>query len=356
MVYFDIDINFETTFSLFIYEELVMKRQLSNSKKTTAGTRDESGVDGEKSKKDSKRKLTSATQQPKDERPVLRIKRHAVRKIAISFGVFSIIYIYSYFFPAASVFDVLGAANRIYDGSPIGQTMKCSSDYEKERKESSYVTCLPKECGRFVSDAIVSHQEALELRMLAELVFNMASPSGGVAVFDLSSGALSNGTQFVNLYKLLGNDERTKVLRSKSLDIFQRVKNKILSALAMSFRVPAESLYLTSPVFFSRMTTKPAKTMNDEYWNVHVDMKTYGKFHYTTLLYLSTFGDEFYGGRFIFLDPIRNVTVEPRFGRVSVFTSGSENPHMVEKLTQGVRYAMTIPFTCDARHKAIIRW
>ena len=34
-------------------------------------------------------------------------------------------------------------------------------------------------------------------------------------------------------------------------------------------------------------------------------------------------------------------------GRVSFFTSGSENTHFVEKLKSGTRYAITIAFTCD---------
>lgn len=34
-------------------------------------------------------------------------------------------------------------------------------------------------------------------------------------------------------------------------------------------------------------------------------------------------------------------------GRVSFFTSGSENVHFVEKLETGVRYAITISFTCN---------
>lgn len=34
-------------------------------------------------------------------------------------------------------------------------------------------------------------------------------------------------------------------------------------------------------------------------------------------------------------------------GRVSFFTSGSENVHYVEKLQSGVRYAITISFTCN---------
>ena len=34
-------------------------------------------------------------------------------------------------------------------------------------------------------------------------------------------------------------------------------------------------------------------------------------------------------------------------GRVSFFTSGSENLHHVEKVYSGTRYAVTISFTCD---------
>ena len=37
----------------------------------------------------------------------------------------------------------------------------------------------------------------------------------------------------------------------------------------------------------------------------------------------------------------------PRPGRVSFFTSGSENLHRVEKVRWGTRYAITIAFTCN---------
>lgn len=42
-----------------------------------------------------------------------------------------------------------------------------------------------------------------------------------------------------------------------------------------------------------------------------------------------------------------NITVEPRQGRVLMFSSGAENPHFVERVTEGVRYAITVSFTCD---------
>lgn len=37
-------------------------------------------------------------------------------------------------------------------------------------------------------------------------------------------------------------------------------------------------------------------------------------------------------------------------GRVSFFTSGSENLHRVEKVQWGTRFAITISFTCDPEH------
>ncbi|WAQ96774.1 OGFD3-like protein [Mya arenaria] len=151
--------------------------------------------------------------------------------------------------------------------------------------------------------------------------------NGGASILDLHSGALSKNDKFINVYR--------------------RVKDKIHRAIAEHFHVPLTSLFLTKPTFFSRMNTSEAKTMHDEYWHPHIDRVTYGSFFYTSLLYLTTYGTDFTGGRFIFTDQGHNMTVEPRLGRVSFFTSGSENVHYVEKLTSGVRYAVTISFTCD---------
>lgn len=72
----------------------------------------------------------------------------------------------------------------------------------------------------------------------------------------------------------------------------------------------------------------------------------YGSFTYTSLIYLSDFGEDFKGGQFVFRSGDR-ITVEPKRGRLSAFTSGSENLHNVEKVTSGKRLALTIAFTCD---------
>lgn len=53
--------------------------------------------------------------------------------------------------------------------------------------------------------------------------------------------------------------------------LLSTVSTKIRMAIATQFRVPYNKLYLTRPTFFSKMTKKPAKTLHDEYWHVHVD-------------------------------------------------------------------------------------
>lgn len=78
--------------------------------------------------------------------------------------------------------------------------------------------------------------------------------------------------------------------------------------------------------------------------------ETYKSFHYTTLLYLGDYDIDFKGGRFVFIDEKMNRTIEPRKARLSMFTSGKENLHHVEKVTSGVRYAVTISFTCDKQY------
>lgn len=68
------------------------------------------------------------------------------------------------------------------------------------------------------------------------------------------------------------------------------------------------------------------------------------------MLYLGDYGIDFKGGRFVFINDKSNSTIEPRKGRLSMFTSGGENPHYVEKVTSGTRYAATISFTCDKKY------
>lgn len=230
-------------------------------------------------------------------------------------------------------------------GAFKGSDLACSADYSKELK--LFPACTPKKCGRVVFDNLVTESEVDALLNIAKRGLALGGSSGGASILDLHSGALSKDDAFVNIYKM---DGVQRVFNQQDFKIYSHIKDKIHGAIAKYFGVAKTNLYLTYPTFFSRMTSAPPKTIHDEYWHVHVDKETYKSFHYTSLLYLSDYKHEFDGGRFIFVDKEANKTVEPRAGRVSAFTSGSENLHHVEKVTSGTRFAITISFTCDPKH------
>ncbi|XP_056913268.1 urotensin-2 receptor 2 isoform X3 [Takifugu flavidus] len=196
----------------------------------------------------------------------------------------------------SDVTETLVSQAEFVSPQPRVYNIQCSEDYNNYKR---YPGCTPQKCGRAVIDAVVSREEAQSLKRLAERGLALAGSEGGASILDLHSGALSMGKQFVNIY---------------------------------------------------RINSTTAKTQHDEYWHPHIDKVTYGSFDYTSLLYLSDYGSDFSGGRFIFMDQDSNSTVEPRAGRVSFFSSGSENIHRVEKVTWGTRYAITVSFTCDPEY------
>ncbi|XP_027571474.1 2-oxoglutarate and iron-dependent oxygenase domain-containing protein 3 isoform X1 [Pipra filicauda] len=222
----------------------------------------------------------------------------------------------------------------------------CSEDYDSHRR---FEGCTPRRCGRGVSDAIITREEAERIRRIAERGLSLGGSDGGASILDLHSGALSLGKHFVNLYRYFG-DKIHDIFTEEDFALYRDVRQRIQQRIAEVFGINSSSMYLTKPTFFSRMNSTEAKTTHDEYWHPHVDKVTYGSFDYTSLLYLSDYTQDFGGGRFVFLDADSNKTVEPRAGRVSFFTSGSENLHRVEKVHWGTRFAITISFTCNPEH------
>ncbi|XP_030630067.1 2-oxoglutarate and iron-dependent oxygenase domain-containing protein 3 [Chanos chanos] len=225
-------------------------------------------------------------------------------------------------------------------------TVQCSDDYENYKR---FPGCTPQKCGRAVADNVVTREEAHTLKRLAERGLSLGGSDGGASILDLHSGALSMGKKFVNIYRYFG-DQIRDIFSEEDFELYRDVRGRIQTLIAETFGLNSSHMYLTKPTFFSRINSTAPKTTHDEYWHPHVDKVTYGSFDYTSLLYLSDYGAEFGGGRFVFMDSNANRTVEPRAGRVSFFSSGSENLHRVEKVTWGTRYAITVSFTCDPEH------
>ncbi|KAG8507568.1 2-oxoglutarate and iron-dependent oxygenase domain-containing protein 3 [Galemys pyrenaicus] len=295
------------------------------------------------------------------------------------------------------VTEVLAGRGEILAGRFI--EVPCSDDYDGHRR---FEGCSPRRCGRGVSDAVITQEEARRMRSIAEKGLALGGSDGGASILDLHSGALSVGKHFVNLYRYFG-EKVQNVFSEEDFQLYREVRRKVQHAIAQAFGISAAALHLTKPTFFSRINSTAARTAHDEYWHAHVDKVvtpgrprpaadrraltsgaslppvpserghacwatcrgsggrprlastargpvTYGSFDYTSLLYLSDYLHDFGGGRFVFLEDGANRTVEPRAGRVSFFTSGSENLHRVEKVRWGTRYAITIAFTCNPDH------
>lgn len=228
------------------------------------------------------------------------------------------------------------------------QAVDCDLEYLED--VNRYDGCAPPRCGRFTTDKLVTSTEAEILLRMAQRAMALGGGSGGATILDLHSGALSYGDKFINLYSVLPENDQT--LSKADFFVYKEVREKIQDTIAQIYKLKSKSLYLTKPTFFSKLTNAEPKTPHDEYWHEHIDKETYESFHYTALLYLSDFSVDFTGGRFVFLDPYKkgqyhNVTIEPRLGRVAIFTSGGENKHKVERVLTGTRYALTIAFTCD---------
>ena len=194
--------------------------------------------------------------------------------------------------------------------------------------------CSPHRCGRVVNDGLINNQEAHALLKLAKKGLAKGGSNGGASIVDLHSGALSTGKNFVNVYKTY-----PELYEPEDFLVYITVKKKVKAYIAEHFEIDPESLYLTHPTFFSRLESKPAETVHDEYWHVHVgtrpmsslhnvnkqlfflekckqtavksrldmghvpvDKETYPSFHYTSLIYLTDLGEDFEGGQFVFVD------------------------------------------------------
>lgn len=96
------------------------------------------------------------------------------------------------------------------------QYFPCSDAYVHEVEH--FPECVPKQCGRFVIDSLVNEVEANLLLELAKTGLALGGSSGGASILDLHSGALSKGTEFVNIYKY---PEAKSIFRPEALKVYQ---------------------------------------------------------------------------------------------------------------------------------------
>lgn len=212
-------------------------------------------------------------------------------------------------------------------------------------------------CSRNIIDGIFSNADVEDLLMIAHKGMNRRIDVGGPTILDINTGYIRDSEGLDNLFNI-PNDMFTPDDFSRYAKIIQKLKESV----EHYFNI--EDLYFTAPTFISRLDgrdTWKSKGIHDEYWHPHADMNNTEHYHYSGLLYLSTYMQDFQGGRLIFVNKdnyhfqenLSNAEqiVEPKLGRVVLFTAGPENTHYVEKVTDGQRFVLSFWFTCDASKK-----
>eukprot|EP01006_Ploeotia_vitrea_P033164 TRINITY_DN65284_c0_g1_i2.p1 TRINITY_DN65284_c0_g1~~TRINITY_DN65284_c0_g1_i2.p1 ORF type:complete len:310 (-),score=25.51 TRINITY_DN65284_c0_g1_i2:111-1010(-) len=236
-----------------------------------------------------------------------------------------------------------GLLNRTIDSTQdIDQSwsFSCSPDTSKVPK------CSPRTCGRRVVDGLFTSTEIEALKNLTDATMQYGGGSAGPTIYDVHSGALTKGNQFIDIYQSLKAQDMSSPVQQHHIKLIKDMTTRLRSTIEKEYDV--KNLVLTKPTFFSRIqaSKSDAANPNDEYWHYHIDKKQYGSFDYTSLIYLNTAGEDFTGGEFEFEATNGPLFVHPKAGRAVMFTSGDENIHRVNKVTSGTRYAFTVAFTC----------
>lgn len=146
------------------------------------------------------------------------------------------------------------------------------------------------------------------------------------------------GHQF-SLSKCAFRDMRTSL-------VFVRLVERMRRAIAHEYGL-ALSTVTPLQTFVSFFEGQGAKQ-----GGLHSDESTFGEFHYSCVLYLSTQHEDFEGGTFSWSDaptvpggPRVVTPLAPSKGAAVIFSSGWENMHEVEPLVSGKRFAVPSFFT-----------
>ena len=128
---------------------------------------------------------------------------------------------------------------------------------------------------------------------------------------------------------------------------FMRLVERMRRSIAHEYGLPLHTLL---PV---QAYSRPYKT--ESVVCLHTDEATHAVYHYSCVLYLTTRGEDFEGGSFVWNDPpeeeggdrIRTPFDPHNKGSAVIFSSGWENMHEVEPLESGNRFAVPCFFTTE---------
>ena len=148
---------------------------------------------------------------------------------------------------------------------------------------------------RSVEDDFVSAEETAALLRLARLGMNRTV--AGPTIWDPNSGMLRRAGEFRNTYGGRAPLRPPRADLAVYAAVVERVRARLQAAHAL------RALHLTAPTFITRIVGArgwaPADE-HDEYYHAHADGLSTEHYAFSGLLYLSTHGEQFQGGRFRF--------------------------------------------------------
>lgn len=229
----------------------------------------------------------------------------------------------------------------------------------QECREGSTRRQLDRVCGRRIIDDTFSEDDMEKLQVLVEKGMAQREAPGGPTILDMNTGYIRDTNGLDNLFAK-ENDIYSEADFALYGKVILQLRNSVVEVFNLSF-----PLYFTAPTFFTRIDAREpweAREIHDEYWHIHADMNNTEHYQYSGLLYLSTYDEDFTGGRLRFIrdddscaasengaiddaDADAELIVEPLKGRLAIFSSGAENPHHVEKVKTGQRFVLSFWFT-----------
>jgi hypothetical protein len=264
-----------------------------------------------------------------------------VLKVLLGALLMQVMVVYAY--PVVEVGDVKSPA--------LVMNKTCSTEITGEVD----ARCGNRLCAIQLSDDVFNTDDINRLKVIISKGMETRKPiDGGPTILDINTGYIRDSNGLVNLF-VDSNNLFTAEDFTHYGNIIRKLKNQVEIAFGIS------SLYFTAPTFITQLKGNSSWTpseIHDEYWHPHADQLNTPHYHYSGLLYLSTYNADFNGGRLVFLKnkhnyntPVKEsdieLVVEPKIGRLAIFTSGEEHYHYVEKLTSGQRLVLSFWFTCN---------
>lgn len=128
------------------------------------------------------------------------------------------------------------------------------------------------------------------------------------------------------------------------------IQPKIVENIAQRFEISHNSLYLTTPTCFTKLTNV-TNEYSESLQVQHFDKAINNHIQFSVVIFLRRYKKDFDGGRLIFIDvennKRKNIVVHSKAGRILIYSSGSENSYHIESIANGQLIFVSLSFTCN---------